>query len=80
MVCQLMMYSNVIVDITVKEFDDLPTDCRAAAITHVQFLARNVCHTKRFSDSQEKGDVSQEKREMSRERRDSSCEKQDERW
>ena len=33
---------------------DLPTNCRAATVTHVRFLTRNICHTKRISDSREK--------------------------
>ena len=52
---------------------DLPTNCRAATVTHVRFLKRNICHTKRISDSREK-------RETSREKRDPSREKRDERW
>ena len=32
---------------------DLPVNCRAATVTHVRFLTRNICHTKRFSDSRE---------------------------
>ena len=41
---------------------DLPTNCRAATVTHVPFLTRNICHTKRISDSREKRDASREKR------------------
>ena len=59
---------------------DLPTNCRAATVTHVRFFTRNVCHTKRISDSREKRDASREKRETSREKRDPSREKRDERW
>ena len=59
---------------------DLTTNCRAAIVTHNRFLTRNICHTKRFSDSREKRDAAREKRETSREKRDSSCEKRDERW
>ena len=59
---------------------DLPTNCRAATVTHVRFLTRNICHTKRIIDSREKRDASQEKRETSREKRDPSREKRDERW
>ena len=40
---------------------------------------RNICHTKCFSDSREKREMSREKRETSREKRDPSREKRDER-
>ena len=59
---------------------DLPTNCRAATVTHVRFLTRIICHTKRISDSQEKRDTSREKRETSREKQGPSHEKRDERW
>ena len=59
---------------------NLPTNCRAAIVSHVQFVTRNVCHTKRFSDSGEKRDASHEKQETSRVSRDSSHEKRDKRW
>ena len=52
---------------------DLPTNCKAAIVSHVRFLTHNIYHIKHFSDSREKQDASQEKRETSRE-------KQDERW
>ena len=51
---------------------DLPTNCRAATVTHVRFLTRNICHTKRISDSREKREtrnVSRETRPVSRETR-----------
>ena len=35
-----------------------------------QIVARNICHTKRFSDSREKRDASREKQDASREKRD----------
>jgi len=57
---------------------DLPTNSRAVIATHVQFLTRNICHTKHFSDSPEKRDAPQEERETSREKRDSSSKKRDE--
>ena len=46
---------------------DLPLNCRATILTHNWFLTRNICHTKCFSDSREKREMSREKRETRRE-------------
>ena len=50
--------------------DFFPVKCKATIVTHNRFLTRNICHTKCFSDSREKREMSQEKQETSREKRD----------
>ena len=47
---------------------DLTMNCRAAIVTHNQFLTHNMSHTKRISDSRVKRDTSCEKGETSQEK------------